>query len=89
MTGVLLWYIHTQISCEDPDDCGRCDSRHGRNVTAAIPGITPENVDNNKIMCWETYLAQQLWRIIIVNFLVECLVAFIVEPLRNFVGKTN
>lgn len=93
---VLLWSIKAQIGCEDPDECGRCEPEHafddknstnidigdGDPVTTSSPGSK-----SNKIMCWETYLGQQMWRIIIADFLANFLVAFVMEPIRNFIAK--
>ena len=84
---VLLWSIYQQINCKTPgktpDNCGIC-----QDTTDETPKEkeTGQMDDSGRIMCWETYLAQQLWRIIIVNFLFECLVALIVEPFRNLLG---
>ena len=82
--GVLLWSIKNQIDCDDPDECGRCEPVHAFNDDSTS---TPSpRSEGNKIMCWETYLGQQMWRIIIADFLANFLVAFVMEPTRNFIG---
>ncbi|KAJ8318093.1 hypothetical protein KUTeg_003184 [Tegillarca granosa] len=83
--GVLLYSLYELIQLEDPSLMNKCgNKRWALNRNSSV-----ENDEDTSIIftfqCWETYVGQQIYKLIILDFLVFTIVTFVVEFPRRFI----
>ncbi|XP_013776355.1 transmembrane channel-like protein 7 isoform X2 [Limulus polyphemus] len=69
--GILIYSFHHQISCS------------GVSLDSCKQGIN--SLGCKKPMCWETYIGQQLYKLVLMDFLVAVFKTFVVELARKFI----
>ncbi|XP_076312107.1 transmembrane channel-like protein 7 isoform X2 [Tachypleus tridentatus] len=69
--GILIYSFHHQISCP------------GVSLDSCKQGIN--SLGCRKPMCWETYIGQQLYKLVLMDFLVTVFKTFVVELARKLI----
>ncbi|XP_021359888.1 transmembrane channel-like protein 7 isoform X1 [Mizuhopecten yessoensis] len=84
--GVLLISIYQLLQSDDPQYEYMCGNKRW---SSSLASNTSTNVSAGSIIkCWETYVGQQIYKLVILDFLVLIIVTFIVELPRRLVYNT-
>ncbi|XP_069122846.1 transmembrane channel-like protein 7 isoform X2 [Argopecten irradians] len=84
--GVLMISIYQLLQTEDPKFEYMCGNKRWSIITNDTN--TTINAPGSIIKCWETYVGQQIYKLVILDFLVLIIVTFLVELPRRLVYNT-
>ncbi|XP_033748390.1 transmembrane channel-like protein 7 isoform X2 [Pecten maximus] len=87
--GVLMISIYQLLQTENPQFEYMCgNKRWTSSLVMSNSSNTSTNVPGSIIKCWETYVGQQIYKLVILDFLVLIIVTFVIELPRRLVYNT-